>query len=431
MAFDSYGRKLDPQRKLRKPLGSKGVRQRVVVPNDPPTSKPNQTLLVQFPELGENDVIIPGTALLAFTITLTSTDVNRTIVQNLGRAIVKKMTIKISGNEILSTDHSDIIHCYSDLWKTANERSDAVYQGIDTSTGYIITRLRVGAGDADASTYPDEATVARVFGNRYCIPLDFELLESYAPFYQAGLGGTLQYELTFNDNSMVIRSTDPKASYKIEDISLEYEVFKNPDLAMNIRNQYAGRFAIYYDRIHCPERALESKSKRTWNIKLGDSARSMKGVLVIFVDPAKEGKEWGRLSEDFYNPKIKEVKVAIEGEANQLYSHGLPTYQMWDEARKYFAAGSKRQPEAAIAAKDLKLCQLRQTDYYNSKFALWLDLRSSDDDQLHGAGRRIKKTLNIEISREADGEGEVYLYIYTVLDATLQIENGNFLAAVF
>ena len=56
------------------------------------------------------DVIVPGTARLAFTITLASEDANRTVVQNLVRAIVKKLTIKISGNEVMSIDDSDVFH---------------------------------------------------------------------------------------------------------------------------------------------------------------------------------------------------------------------------------------------------------------------------------------------------------------------------------
>ena len=66
-------------------------------------------------------MIVPGTARLAFKITLNSEDANRTVVQNLGRAIVKKTTIKISGNEVMSLDDSDVYHCYNDLWKAEQE----------------------------------------------------------------------------------------------------------------------------------------------------------------------------------------------------------------------------------------------------------------------------------------------------------------------
>ena len=127
MASSVYGSKLNPYRRLRDPLGVKAVRQSVVVTNNPSTIDQNQQLLVRFPNLGTNDVIVPGTARLAFTIALTSPDGNRTMVQNIGRAAVKKTTIRISGNEVMSIDDSDVYHCYQDLWKTARERGNAHY----------------------------------------------------------------------------------------------------------------------------------------------------------------------------------------------------------------------------------------------------------------------------------------------------------------
>ena len=124
----SYGDKLDPYRRLRTPLGVKGIRQTVVITNNPSTIDASQQLLVRFPNLGANDVIVPGTARLAFTISLISSDVNRTVVQNLGRAVVKKLTIKISGNEILSIDDSDLYYIYTDLWRSWTDRASADYQ---------------------------------------------------------------------------------------------------------------------------------------------------------------------------------------------------------------------------------------------------------------------------------------------------------------
>ena len=80
----------------------------MVITNNPSSIDQNQQLLVRFPNLGAHDVIVPGTAKLAFTVTLASEDANRTVVQNLGRSIVKKLTIKISGNEVMSIDDSDV-----------------------------------------------------------------------------------------------------------------------------------------------------------------------------------------------------------------------------------------------------------------------------------------------------------------------------------
>ena len=53
---------------------------------------------------------------LSFNIELTSAvDVNRTLVSNTGRAIIKKLAVKFEGNEIISMDDFDMFACYQDL----------------------------------------------------------------------------------------------------------------------------------------------------------------------------------------------------------------------------------------------------------------------------------------------------------------------------
>ena len=334
MASSKYGRKLNPFRSLREPLGVKGTRQSVVVTNNPSTIDQNQQLLVRFPNLGAQDVIVPGTTRLAFTITLTSTDDERTVVQNLGRAIVKKTTIRISGNEIMSVDDSDVFYCYSDLWKTHRERRSMVYQGIDKDGGNML-KLRVAAGDGDATNAGDKA-VADAYGNRFCIPLDFELLETHMPFFQSAFGDRLEYELTFNDYSRAMMADgDAAASYTIDNISLEFDIVNEPNLARMIRNQYGARLAILYDRVLRHRKVTLDKSQTLWNINLNVPARSLKGILMLFEAPAAA---YDRNTESVYNPKISKVEVTVEGLPNQLFSQGMRAYQQWDEAKKYFAA---------------------------------------------------------------------------------------------
>ena len=66
-----------------------------------------------FPNLGSDDVIVPGTANLSFNIELSSAvDANRTLVSNIGRATMKKLAVKFEGNEILSIDDFDLFSCY-------------------------------------------------------------------------------------------------------------------------------------------------------------------------------------------------------------------------------------------------------------------------------------------------------------------------------
>lgn len=89
MASSKFGHQLDSYRRLREPLCVEGMRQSVVIINNPSTVNQDQQLLVLFPSLGKDNVIVPGTG-TAFTIVLESNNVNRTMVQNLSRAIIKR-----------------------------------------------------------------------------------------------------------------------------------------------------------------------------------------------------------------------------------------------------------------------------------------------------------------------------------------------------
>ena len=73
---------------------------------------------------------------LSLNIELTSAvDANRTLVSNIGRAIIKKLAVKFEGNEIMSVDDFDVFACYRDLWKTKSEKRNAVQQSIISADG--------------------------------------------------------------------------------------------------------------------------------------------------------------------------------------------------------------------------------------------------------------------------------------------------------
>ena len=82
----------------------------------------------------------------------------------------------------------------------------------------------------------------------FCIPLDFQILESSLLLYQYGLGSHLTCELTFADHSDVIKVTNPDATYTISNISLEFDTVINVSLASQIRTEYM-KSSILYDRI--------------------------------------------------------------------------------------------------------------------------------------------------------------------------------------
>jgi hypothetical protein len=436
----AYGHSLNPYRSLKEPCGVKGIRQTVVITNNPSTIDQNQTLLVRFPNLGQNDVIVPGSVKLAFEISLTSTDANRTIVNNLGRAVVKKKTIKIEGNEVLSVDDCDVYDCYQDMWQPPSVSRNAAYQGVSLDDSGSINEnmlaLRIAAGDKVVTTKKDKA-VSDAFGKRFCIPLDFELLDSHMPFYQSALADRLSYELSFNDYSRVIKASgDTAATYTISGISLEYEVVTNSELARLIRQQLQGKVAILYERVLRHRKVTVNKSDTVWNINLNTPARSLKGILMIFEDPAAGGEAWDRNTLEFYNPLIEKVEVTIEGVPNQLFAHGMRPYQQWHEALKRYGGCPALHLPAEIAqvAKHLGLVGVSLPDYLTNQYCCWLDMRTTDDDGLHGSGRRIEngsEGITLQITKKAESAGTLNMYIYVVMDAQLNLEDGRFKSALY
>ena len=121
------GDKLNPQRSYRKGFALKGLHQHIIKMNNPSTIGPDELLTVRFPDLKENQLIIPSTTKLTFNNSLVGTDVNRTLVKNLGTNIIRKLIVKLEGNEIISTDDYNVLYSYDGCWKTTTERRNAVF----------------------------------------------------------------------------------------------------------------------------------------------------------------------------------------------------------------------------------------------------------------------------------------------------------------
>ena len=241
-------------------------------------------------------------------------DLNRTLVSNIGRAIIKKLAVKFEGNEILSINNYDVFACYRDLWKTKSEKRNAyIQQGIISNDGDLTPncmKLRVNAGDKSAGVIRDKA-IADAYGNKFIIPLDFEMLDSAIPYYQVGLRNRLSYELKFNDYNRVINSSKTDAMYKITDISLEYNIVTQPDLARFIKDEY-DKMVLLYDRVIQHSQIPVNKSDTKWNWSFNDTCKLLKGILVLF----EKEKPYVRDTSKFYNLKIEKVSVTIEGKPN-------------------------------------------------------------------------------------------------------------------
>ena len=308
---------------------------------------------------------------------------NRTLVGNLGRNIIRKLIVKLEGNEIISTDDYDILYSYYDCWKCKTERLNSVFKGIVEADGQAENAIKHRINATDKANNAKDQTVASIYDNHFCIPSDFEILESSLPLYQYGLGSHLTYELTFADYSDVSKATNPDATYTISNISLEFDTIINASLASQIRTEYM-KSSTLYDRILRARIIPPNNSDTSFSVDINSPSKSLKGVLLIFTKE-RSATKFTRDTEEFFNPKITKVEVTVEAVPNELYAQNMEYRHQYDEIVKHFAEGQLK--EAGATQKDLQLHNINIASYYTDKYALWLDFRTIDDNKLHGSGR--------------------------------------------
>ena len=108
----------------------------------------------------------------------------------------------------------------------------------------------------------------------------------------------------------------------------------------------------------------------------------------------------------------------------------MRSFEQYDEICKYFTEG--KNPNEV--QKQLQLHNVNVGEYLTDKYALWLDFRMIDKNSLHGMGREIENALEgltLQIEKKAETAGALNAYIYLIMDAQLNIQNGAYVSAVY
>ena len=120
----------------------------------------------------------------------------------------------------------------------------------------------------------------------------------------------------------------------------------------------------------------------------------------------------------------------MEGKPNQLYAQRMRSFEQYDEICKYFAEGKQRDNNANEIQKHLQLYDLSLGEYLTDRYALWLDFRMIDENELHGTGRHIENA-SVQIEKKEESAVALNAYIYLIMDAQLNIQNGAYVSAVY
>ena len=114
----------------------------------PNIAYPNQHIDIEIPHGSRDHVIVPDTVKITLNLDIESTDKARSVVNNVGRALMKKKVLMLGSKEIDTINNVDVFDTYKDLYLSVKERKEKLLQGIQSPNGL---KARVGAKKADAT----------------------------------------------------------------------------------------------------------------------------------------------------------------------------------------------------------------------------------------------------------------------------------------
>ena len=230
-----YG-ELNPEPEHRTQFAFEGKREHIVKVNIPNIGYPNQHTDVEIPAGSRDQIIVPDTLKITFNLEAESKDKTRSVVNNVGRALVQKKVLMLGSKEIDTVNQRYIYDTYKDLYLSKQEREEKLLQDIQSATG-LNARVRATKADGTALTLTkEENTIKKTVSNRFSISLDFFKL----PPYPYGLRENLIARLELNSaKKILLASGDTAETYKISDIALEYDTIFDLDYVAMFENLYS------------------------------------------------------------------------------------------------------------------------------------------------------------------------------------------------
>ena len=361
---------------------------------NPSEANPGERLEVRVPKLNKNEVLVPGSLALRFDIDLSGGHANNYLVQNVSRALVSQQVVKFGGTTLDDIVDFDVYKIFTDLetwWLRASRAKNCRCAGDKPTTG------------VDAENKLEKV---------YRINLDHQIMTDHGVFYPQALYTDLVFELVLAPADQVVIGPDKtKLKYKLANIQLEYEMIRSEKLANEATSVYESGKEIAYDHVSRNGVKRVNSPNELVNIKVDSQRRSMKGILLLFVEPYTAG---ARDLEKYGFPDLEKVHVTINGSPNTVYNNGIESEDAWRQASRFFMK-QKHKPQHMTL----------QKYYAEDKFGLLIDLRSMASQEMHGSGTRLVNTtdgVQLEIKR-ATGKGPFNCHVFVISDAQFNIQN--------
>ena len=330
-----------------------------------------------------------------------------------------KVVVKFEGMILDETVGHDIYKTFSHLFLPGQKRDNMVPEGIQTED---LCKIRSNSGDKKTTGVDAEKKLNEVYGAKYRINLDHQILTDHGVFYPQALYSDLVFEVTLAPASQVVRGSDTtKLKYKLKNIQLEYEMVQSKTLAEEAASIYDGGKEFLYDHVARDKVIPIDRGTATRiNVKVNAQRRSLKGILLLFMESYATG---ARDLEKYIFPDIKKISVTINGSPNMIYNNGIESRDIWSEVSRFFMK-EKEKPQFMTL----------QKFYTENKFGLLIDLRSMASQEMYGSGTSLVNTtdgVQLEIERDAKGSGTVNCHVFMISDSQFNIMNRQLQSVQF
>ena len=367
---------------------------------------PEDIYSVSIPALNANECIVPGTLALLFKFNNSNT--KSWFLNNLGRLLVDRLSIKVQGVEVYQNTGESILEVYKGLWRPEVDRANRQDFGI---AGENVRKLISKDDSADKAAKSDGALDTTIAGmcDRMKMPLGKILCDNgpYAPYGMCDF----VYDIRLPRSEKIIKAqtNEETGTYKLTDLQLEYDVIKSEGLANSVRETYNTRRSFPYNYSTLLKTLPWAKGNTREVIDINIPRKSMKAVVLLFTEKGAGD------SEHFPFPNLTQVDVTVEGNPNDIYSRGLAKRNMYKEAVRFFGNDD--------CEKYIGIECVPRRKYYTDKFACVIDFRTVDNDTVSGSGRKLVGTqagILLEIEKEVT-PSDLSCHVFVIADGAIDI----------
>ena len=187
----------------------------------------------------------------------------------------------------------------------------------------------------------------------------------------------VEYRFTLpQTNEILVAQTSQKvADYRLSDMNLEFETIEGESLAKSVRSVFVNTRDLWFDYTTLLKTLEWRKDSTREVIDINIPRESLKAVALLCTQKKPTD------SEEFYNAEVESVKVTIEGNPNSVYSQGLKRSQIYEEAKRFFGT-----------QKDKTNDNLTKLNFLKSKYALVIDMRTVNEENVVHSGRLLVGT---------------------------------------